>query len=104
MTPNVPSGEPDITAVRGGRHRLPDYFAVWPLGDVMRHLGLSLHEPAEVLLALAYRMAARAERSTAARLLDEDGIGSRFSHSPDGFHVQAFGQVIPAGFEMGDTQ
>ena len=96
--------EPDITVVRGIRHRLPDLFATWPLGDVVRHLGLSLDAPADVLLAMAYRMAARAERSTAERLLDEVGIGSRFSHTPDGFHVQVCGRIIPVGAEQDGGQ
>lgn len=98
-----PGAEPDITTARGARHRLPDYMARWPLGDVMRHLGLQLDQPADVLLALAYRMAAKAERSTTVRLLDEAGIGSRFSQSPTGFQVQACGHVIPAAGDGGQS-
>ncbi|MER5352755.1 hypothetical protein ABT093_20775 [Kitasatospora sp. NPDC002551] len=48
----------------GRRKRLPDYFAAGPLHLMMRYAGLDGSAPRDVLLAAAYRLAARLERRT----------------------------------------
>ncbi|MER6361563.1 hypothetical protein [Kitasatospora sp. NPDC001527] len=46
----------------GRRKRLPDYFAAGPLHLMMRYADLDGSDPRDVLLAAAYRLAARLER------------------------------------------
>jgi hypothetical protein len=88
---------PGIAAARGLKHRMPNAWA-GPLSRLVKDLGLSLDDPADVLLAKTYRLAAVVERTSPARLVDEHGVGGVFSHSPDGFQVDVHARVYdPAG-------
>ncbi|MFB7474565.1 hypothetical protein [Kitasatospora sp. NPDC056184] len=49
-------------ALPGRRKRLPDYLAASPWHLMMRSAGLDDTDPRDVLLAAAYRLAARLER------------------------------------------
>jgi hypothetical protein len=84
---------PDIVTAHGLQHRLPTAWATGPLWRIVKDLGLSLDDPADVLLAKTYRLAATVERSSRARLVDAVGTGGAFSHSPDGFQVDVHARV-----------
>ncbi|MFD8695612.1 hypothetical protein [Kitasatospora sp. MBT66] len=81
-------------AVPGPRRRLPDYAATSPLHLLMRSMGLSVDDPRDVLLAVAYRLAARLERRTPpwdAEGLDLVGAGAfaRLTGGPCSVHLDA---------------
>ncbi|MFE3109341.1 hypothetical protein ACFXKJ_02790 [Kitasatospora indigofera] len=55
----------DPTPATPSRRRLPDYAADGPLHLLMAHMGLSVDDPRDVLLAAVYQLAARLERRRA---------------------------------------
>ncbi|MFF1909748.1 hypothetical protein [Kitasatospora sp. NPDC058218] len=83
-TPGVPSP----------RRRLPDFAATSPLHLLMLSMDLSIDDPRDVLLAVAYRLAARLERRTPpwdAEGLDLVGASAfaRLTGGPCSVHLQA---------------
>lgn len=55
----------DPTPAMPVRRRLPDYAADGSLHLLMLHMGLSVDDPRDVLLAAVYQLAARLERRRA---------------------------------------
>ncbi|SOB84218.1 hypothetical protein [Streptomyces sp. 1331.2] len=81
-------------AMPGRRRRLPDYAATSPIHLLMLSMGLSADDPRDVLLAVAYRLAARLERRAAP--WDAEGLGlvgasadARLTGGPCSVHLHA---------------
>ncbi|GGV06329.1 hypothetical protein GCM10010495_18090 [Kitasatospora herbaricolor] len=81
-------------AMPARRRRLPDYAADGPLHLLMLNMGLSVDDPRDVLLAAAYRLAARLERRTAPWDAEGDDLldasyAARLTAGPYSAHLRA---------------